>query len=112
MIPQNELGISTKLDVYDTRGQISQVTSILRTNNFSNYDAVIGPFTSNNFERASSILKGDNIPIISPVTKPKALYKNVFQTIPSDEFLRKKMIHFVKTSTDTLSKHISYYFRF
>jgi LysM repeat protein len=101
-----QLGISTKLDVFDTRAQISQVTSILRNNDFSNYDAVIGPFTANNFERAASMLKGDNVPIISPVTKPDKLYNNVFQTIPSDELLRKKIIHFVKTSTDTLTKHI------
>ncbi len=101
-----QLGISTKMDVFDTRGQISQVTSILRNNNFSNYDAVIGPFTANNFERAASILKGDNVPIASPVTKPKNLYNNVFQTVPSKELLQKKMIQFVKASTDTLSKHI------
>ena len=99
-----QLGISTKLDVYDTRGQISEVTNILRTNDFSNYDAVIGPFTSSNFERASSILKGDNTPIISPVTKPKSLYNNVFQTIPSDELLYKRMVEFVKN--DTLPSHI------
>ncbi len=101
-----QLGISTKLDVYDTRGQISRVTSILRNNEFSNYDAVIGPFTASNFERAASLLKGVNVPIISPVTKPKNLYSNVFQTIPSNELLRKKMIQFVKTSTDTIPKHI------
>jgi hypothetical protein len=82
------------------------VTSILRSNDFSNYNAVIGPFTANNFERAASMLKGDNVPIISPVTKPKNLYNNVFQTIPSDELLRKRMIQFVKATTDTISKHI------
>ncbi|MCF6294059.1 MAG: LysM peptidoglycan-binding domain-containing protein [Flavobacteriaceae bacterium] len=101
-----QLGISTKLDVYDTRAQITQVTSILSNNDFCNYDAVIGPFTANNFERAASMLKSDNVPIISPVTKPEKLYNNVFQTIPSDELLRKKIIQFVKSSTDTIPKHI------
>ncbi|MBE9489907.1 MAG: LysM peptidoglycan-binding domain-containing protein [Bacteroidetes bacterium] len=101
-----QLGISTKLDVYDTRAQISQVTRILNDNDFSNYDAVIGPFTSSNFDRAASMLKSDNVPIVSPVTKPKTLYNNVFQTIPSDELLRKRLIQFVKTTTDTLKKHI------
>ena len=100
------LGISTKLDVYDTRAQISQVTRILNDNNFSNYDAVIGPFTSSNFDRAASMLKNDNVPIVSPVTKPKTLYSNVFQTIPSDELLRKRLIQFVKNNTDSITKHI------
>lgn len=99
-----QLGLSTKLDVFDTKGQINEVARILRANDFSDYDAVIGPFTSNNFERASAILKTDNIPIISPVTKPKALYSNVFQTIPSDELLYKKMVAFVKQ--DTLPSHM------
>ena len=99
-----QLGLSTKLDVFDTKGQINEVARILRANDFSNYDAVIGPFTSNNFERASAILKTDNVPIISPVTKPKALYSNVFQTIPSDELLYKKMVAFVKQ--DTLPSHM------
>jgi LysM repeat protein len=99
-----QLGLSTKLDVFDTKGQINEVARILRANDFSDYDAVIGPFTSNNFERASAILKTDNVPIISPVTKPKALYSNVFQTIPSDELLYKKMVAFVKQ--DTLPSHM------
>jgi len=101
-----QLGISTKLDVYDTRGQISEVTNILRSNNFSNYNAVIGPFTATNFERAASMLKDDNVPVVSPVSMPKNLYNNVFQTIPSSELLRKRMIQFVKDIADTIPKHI------
>jgi LysM repeat protein len=99
-----QLGLSTQLDVYDTRGQINEVSHIIRSNDFSDYDAVIGPFTSNNFERASSMLRNDNVPIISPVTKPKGLHNNVFQTIPSDDFLFKKMVSFVKN--DTLPRHM------
>ena len=48
------LGISTKLDVYDTRNQESEVTSIIDRNDFSNVDAVIGPLFSKNFNRAAS----------------------------------------------------------
>jgi LysM repeat protein len=99
-----QLGISTKLDVFDTKARISEVTSVLNANDFSNYDAVIGPITADNFERAASMLKSDNVPIISPVTKPKNLYSNVIQTIPSNELLRRKMINYVKA--DTLDKHV------
>ena len=99
-----QLGISTKLDVFDTKARISEVSNILSTNNFSNYDAVIGPITADNFERAASTLKSDNVPVVSPVTKPKNLYSNVIQTIPSNELLRRKIINYVKA--DTLEKHI------
>ena len=41
-----------------------------------------------------------SIPVISSVTKPKELYNNVFQTIPNDELLSKKIIEFVKSQED------------
>jgi len=61
-----QLGISTKLDVYDTEGKVSQVSSIISDNDFSNYDAVIGPFRTKDFDRAATMLKRDNVPAISP----------------------------------------------
>lgn len=99
-----QLGISTYLDVFDTEARISTVSRIMESNDFRDYDAVIGPFTSNNFDRAASAVKRYNVPMIAAVTMPKELYSNVFQTIPSDEFLRRKMIEFVKA--DTLAKNI------
>jgi len=39
-----QLGISTKLDVYDTKASASEISSIISDNDFSNYDAVIGHF--------------------------------------------------------------------
>src|SRR5690606_20518584 len=37
------LGISTKLKVFDTEDQPAEISKILNGNDFSNYDAVIGP---------------------------------------------------------------------
>jgi len=91
-----QIGISTKLDVYDTQARIGQVSNIIRDNNFSEYDAIIGPFRSDEFERAASTLRRDNVPIISPVTVPTNIYSNVFQTIPSDELKLQRMIDFVR----------------
>jgi len=99
-----QLGISTKLDVFDTKSRVSEVSKIISDNDFSDYDAVIGPITSDNFDRAASILKRNNIPVISPLTKPKELYSNVFQTIPSDDLLKQRILKHV--SADTLVKHI------
>jgi LysM repeat protein len=96
-----QLGISTRLDVFDTKGRVSEISSIINDNDFSNYDAVIGPFRASNFDRVASMIKRDNIPAISPLTIPQKLYENVFQTIPSDDLLMKKMINFIKQdSTD------------
>ena len=90
------LGISTNLKVFDTRNQLSEVSKILDNNDFSGYDAVIGPMLPANFERVAAQLKQDHIPLISPLTKPENLYDNVFQTIPNEENLVKCAIDLVK----------------
>ena len=92
-----KLGISLKVDVYDTKYQVSEVSRIIENNNFENVDAVIGPLTPNNFDRAASELRRNNIPIVSPIGENLNLYDNVFQTRPSSELLRSKIVSYVKT---------------
>lgn len=91
-----QLGISTHLKVFDTENQSSQISKILSNNEFSKYDAVVGPVLTANFDRVAMQLKEDNIPVISPFMVPSNLYDNVFQTIPSEDFLKQAMINFVK----------------
>ena len=91
-----QLGISTKLKVFDTGDQLAEVSKILNSNDFSKYDAVIGPLMVNNLDRVARALEKDRIPVISPITKPTQLFENVFQTIPEPEILEKAMIQFVK----------------
>ncbi|HUH29126.1 LysM peptidoglycan-binding domain-containing protein [Gelidibacter sp.] len=90
------LGISTKLKVFDTEDQLSEISKILSSNDFSNYDAVIGPLMANNLDRVARALENDKIPVISPITIPEHLYSNVFQTIPEPQMLEKAMIQYVK----------------
>lgn len=97
-------GISSVVDVYDTRARVSEVSKILSENDFSQYDAVIGPFTSDGFDRTAQYLRNDKIPVISAVIKPKELYGNVYQTIPNDDYLRKRMINYIKA--DSAKKQI------
>jgi len=90
------MGISTNLKVFDTENQTAKISNILSRNDFSNYDAVIGPLLPSNFERLASNLKNDHIPVVSPFTTPEHLYENVFQTIPTDELLEQTIIDYVK----------------
>lgn len=90
------LGISTNLKVFDTEDQLAEVSKILSSNDFSNYDAVIGPLTANNFDRVARTLEKDNVPVISPITKPSQLFENVFQTIPEPETLERAIIDYVQ----------------
>lgn len=98
------LGISTNLKVFDTRNQLTEISNILSSNDFSDYDAVIGPLVPRNVDRVASELKRDHIPVISPFSMPTTLYENVFQSVPSSALLEDTIINFVKS--DSLPKHI------
>lgn len=99
-----KMGISSYLKVFDTRDQSAQIDEILKNNDFSNYDAVLGPLMPKHIDRVASHLKTDNVPVISPFSQPSKLYDNVYQTVPSKELLKKTIVNFVKS--DSLPKHI------
>lgn len=94
-----QLGISTNLKVLDTRYQPSTTSKILADNDFSDYDAVIGPIKEESFDRVANALKSDRVPVIAALNKPNEVYANVFQTIPEDKLLQKTMIDFVKADS-------------
>lgn len=93
------LGISLKVDVYDTKNDINEVSKIIEENDFENVDAVIGPLVAKNFEKAALDLRVNHIPMVSPIGTNLNLYENVFQSRVSDEMIREKMIKFVKSDT-------------
>ncbi len=97
-------GISTKLDVYDTKKQQSETMNIIENNNFHGVDAVIGPLMKNNFEKAASMLLDLNIPAVSPLTREVRLYDNVFQSRPSPGLLQNRIIQYFKQ--DSLVKKV------
>lgn len=99
-----QLGISTRLKVFDTEDQLSEVSKILNNNDFSRYDAVIGPLMPNNFDRVARALENDMVPVISPITKPNQLLQNVFQTIPEPEMLENAIINFV--ASDAMKRNV------
>lgn len=99
-----QLGISTKLKVFDTENQLSEISKILNSNDFSRYDAVIGPLVPNNFDRVARALENDMVPVISPITKPNQLLQNVFQTIPEPEMLENAIIKFI--ASDSLKRNV------
>ncbi|WP_223551957.1 LysM peptidoglycan-binding domain-containing protein [Aestuariivivens sp. NBU2969] len=101
-----QLGISLKVDVYDTKNEISEVSRIINNNNFESVDAVIGPLISDNFNRAATELSKYNTPIISPTGSGAKLrlLDNVFQIRTPEELLKDKIISFVKS--DTLKSNI------
>lgn len=93
-------GISVRMDVFDTEASSSKVSSIISATNFSGMDAVIGPLLSNNVEKAAAQLNNDDVPVFSPLSNRSIrISSNVFQTLPSDEFLEDAMINWLQQNS-------------
>ncbi|MBQ52259.1 MULTISPECIES: LysM peptidoglycan-binding domain-containing protein [Leeuwenhoekiella] len=98
------LGISTKLVAFDTEysradgkaGNDRKVEDIIRSNDFSNMNAVIGPLLTSNVEKASQLLRERAIPVVSPIVPNVAMRSNMFQSRPDDEILKQQMMQFIK----------------
>lgn len=90
-------GISIDLKVYDSEGSKNALSNILSQNDFSEVDAVIGPLLSKSVEFVAQELKGDNVPVFSPLSNRSIkLTSNLFQTLPDEELLTQQMIQFFK----------------
>lgn len=92
-----QLGISVNLDVFDTNAKALDVKTILNETDFSKYDLILGPITYKNLELTAQHVLKDNIPVVSPFVNSKKSYSNLFQTIPDLDWMRSKMVSYVKT---------------
>lgn len=92
-----EMGISTNLQVYDTRQNAQEVSNIINSHNFSNVDAVIGPLLQNTTEAAAGRLQTSHVPVISPLSnRPMRHLDNLFLSRPTDEMLTEAMLSYLK----------------
>ncbi len=97
-------GISTDLKIYDTEyikadgdaTNARKVERLISSNDFSDVDVVIGPLLASNFNRASTLLARQRVPLISPITQHVDFRSNVFQSRPSEAQMREVMIDYLK----------------
>lgn len=92
-------GLSVLVEVFDTQNNPTTISNILRTNDFRNIDAIIGPMFLNNVKLITQNLKKDSVAIISPASsKDHTLFasKNMIKEVPSNQLLINKMLDYVK----------------
>ena len=95
------MGISTNLKVYDTKQKAAEVANIINTSNFTNTDAVIGPFVQETTEAAASRLESRNVPVINPLSNRNMRgYQNLFQSRPSQELLKNAMLDYISRNAN------------
>jgi hypothetical protein len=64
----NKAGLSIELTVFDSEGQLNMIDQLLNQEDFTTYDAVIGPFTPANLSRMAQAMSFFSVPVISPLT--------------------------------------------
>jgi len=93
-------GISVQLDVFDTEGSTTKLDAVLKENDLSEMDAVIGPLLSKNVSFAANRLKSDDVPVFSPLSNRNIkLTSNLFQTLPDESLLAETMIEYLAEHT-------------
>lgn len=93
------LGLNVNIRIFDSEEtkNTSSVAKIISSNNFLNVDAVIGPFYQSNVEKTATLLKKYDIPVISPMSKDIiSLYSNLYQSVPTSDFLKLAMLNYLK----------------
>ena len=95
-------GISVDLTVFDTQNDILIINDLLKSNDLSKFNVIVGPLITSNFDFLTSNRGLINIPKISPLSiNDVYLRKNVYQSIPRKDFLRNKMIKFLEKKLDS-----------
>ncbi len=92
-----EQGIHVSAKVFDTENSRTKVSNILASNDFSNYQAVIGPLIPDNLEYASGQLRSYDVPVVSPLSDKRIRStRNLFQSVPKEELLRERMLKYLQ----------------
>tara|TARA_X000000368_G_scaffold418640_1_gene419161 strand:- start:1833 stop:3242 length:1410 start_codon:yes stop_codon:yes gene_type:complete len=101
----SKFGIDVDISVFDTGADKNIIHELIKENDFTKYDLLIGPLTTNAFNYVSKSLSSD-LKIVSPLSKSKLDYQNIIHTIPNDELLFNKITSFIKRDTVPSQKFI------
>lgn len=99
------LGLNIDVKIFDTEETktTSAIDGLLRSKNFKEADAIIGPFYQQNVEKVASFLKDKNIPVISPLSKELGdSYSNLFQAMPPSEYSKQVMLDYMMSKNGNI----------
>ncbi|MEO4006095.1 LysM peptidoglycan-binding domain-containing protein [Flavobacterium sp. CAU 1735] len=99
------LGLPVKVRIFDSKEtkNNSAVATVIDKNNFSNTDAVIGPFFQSNVENTANLLSQYNTPVISPLSNEKGKpYSNLFQSMPNSDDVKRKMFDYMQSKNGNI----------
>jgi LysM repeat protein/ABC-type branched-subunit amino acid transport system substrate-binding protein len=100
-----ELGMNVDIKILDSQEtkNSSNVATLVHQNNLQNMDAIIGPFYQSNVEKLAELLEPTKTPVISPLSKEIGKkYTNLYQSMPSSEFLRNTIFDFMRAKNGNI----------
>lgn len=95
-----KMGLPVKIKVINVESgkYSSNVADIIKNNNFSQTDAVIGPFTNAHVETTATLLKEYNIPVISPLSKELSKpIGNLYNAVPTEDDLLAALFQYINS---------------
>ncbi|WP_130733618.1 LysM peptidoglycan-binding domain-containing protein [Flavobacterium sp. J27] len=104
------LGLPVNVKILDVESSrtTSNIAKLISDNDFSNVAAVIGPFQNSHAEKTAELLLKDSIPVISPLSKEVgAKYPNLYNAVPSEEFMIKKLFEHFKANNGNVVAVVS-----
>ena len=99
------LGMNVDIKILDSQEtkNSSNVANLVQQNNLQNMDAIVGPFYQSNVEKLAELLEPTKTPVISPLSKEIGKkYTNLYQSMPSAEFLRNSIFDFMKAKNGNI----------
>lgn len=99
------LGMNVDIKILDSQEtkNSSNVAALVQQNNLQNMDAIVGPFYQSNVEKLAELLESTKTPVISPLSKEIGKkYPNLYQSMPSAEFLRNSIFDFMKAKNGNI----------
>jgi len=89
-------GMRIRLKVMDTENSFSKISSFMKTYNFENVDAIIGPLFLKNAKYVSNEV--GNVPVIAPIyskTQTNVSSNNLVKVAPNKSLLEAKMANYL-----------------
>jgi LysM repeat protein/ABC-type branched-subunit amino acid transport system substrate-binding protein len=99
------LGLNLEIKIIDsqeTKNSTTAVTTIQKIN-FTEVDAVIGPFYQTNIEKVAKELEPLKIPVISPLSKDEGTsYSNLFQSMPQNDDSKNAIFQYMRSKNGNI----------
>lgn len=98
------IGLNIDVKIFDSQEtrHTSQVNYLLNSGKLNNADVVIGPFYPNFVDKLASELENRNIPVVSPLRETTKSYKNLYESMPSADFIKVSMFDYIKSENGNM----------